>query len=139
MALLLVGAPLLGAELGWNIVFLPLLMVATVVPVIAVSLPLAALYVYYRDVRFALPLVIQLWMYASPVVYPLTKVPQQWRLPYAFLNPVVGPLYGYFRVVAVGAPPDWTLLGASFLSGCAILVVGHAVFRRLQPRFADVI
>jgi lipopolysaccharide transport system permease protein len=139
MVLLLVVAPLLGANLGINLVFLPVLMIATVLPVVAVSLPLAALYVYYRDIRFALPLVIQLWMYASPVVYPLTKVPEHWRLPYAFLNPAVGPLYGYFRVVAVGAPPDWALLGASFLSACVVLLLGHAMFRSLQPRFADVI
>jgi lipopolysaccharide transport system permease protein len=122
-----------------NLLFLPMLMVSIVLPVIAVSLPFAALYVHYRDMRFALPLVIQLWMYASPVVYPLTKVPQHWRLTYAFLDPVAGQLYGYFRVVAVGAPPDWKLLGASLFSGCVILWIGHAVFRRLQPRFADVI
>jgi lipopolysaccharide transport system permease protein len=129
----------LGANLGINLLFLPLLMVVIILPVVAVSLPLAALYVYYRDIRYALPLAIQLWMYASPVVYPLTKVPQRWRLLYAFLNPVAGPLYGFFRVVAVGASPDWTLLGASLLSGCVILQVGHLVFRRLQPQFADVI
>ena len=139
VALLLVVSPLLGANLGINLLFVPALMIAIILPVIAVSLPLASLYVYYRDVRFALPLLIQLWMYASPVVYPLTKVPQHWRLPYAFLNPVVGQLYGFFRVVAVGAPPDWELLGASLLSSCVILQIGHAIFRRLQPRFADVI
>jgi lipopolysaccharide transport system permease protein len=139
IALLLVVSPLLGANLGINLLFLPILMVLTILPVVAVSLPLAALYVYYRDVRFALPLVIQLWMYASPVVYPVTKVPEHWRLAYAFLNPAVGLLYGYFRVVAVGAPPNWALLGASLLSGCVILLLGHGMFRRLQPRFADVI
>lgn len=139
MVLLLVISPFLGANLGINLLFLPLLMLAILVPVTAVSFPLAGLYVYYRDVRFALPLGVQLWMYVSPVVYPLTKVPQHWRLAYAFLNPVVGQLYGYFRVVAMGARPDWTLLGASLLSGCLLLQVGHSVFRRLQPRFADVI
>jgi lipopolysaccharide transport system permease protein len=139
VVLLLAISPFLGANLGINLLFLPLLMVAIILPVVAVSLPFAALYVYYRDIRYALPLGIQMWMYASPVVYPLTKVPHHWRLAYAFLNPVVGQLYGYFRAVAVGAPPDWTLLGASLLSGCVILLVGHIVFRRLQPRFADVI
>ena len=139
IVLLLAISPFVGARLGINLLFLPLLIVAIILPVIAVSLPFAALYVYYRDIRFALPLGIQLWMYASPVVYPLTKVPHHWRLAYAFLNPVVGQLDGFFRVVAVGSPPDWTLLGASLLSGCVALQIGHAVFRRLQPRFADVI
>ena len=139
VVLLLIIAPFLGAHFSINLLFVPLLMVAIILPVVAVSLPLAALYVYYRDIRFALPLFIQLWMYASPVVYPLTKVPEHWRLPYALLNPVVGQLYGFFRVVAVGARPDWTLLGASVLSGLVILQFGHAIFRKLQPRFADVI
>ena len=139
VALLLAVSPFLGAHLGLNLLFLPVLMIALVLPVVAVSLPLAALYVYYRDVRFALPLFVQLWMYASPVVYPLTKVPHHWRLAYAFLNPVVGQLYAFFRVVAVGASPDWALLGASILSGWLILQIGHIAFRRLQPRFADVI
>lgn len=139
VVLLLAVSPFLGANMGVNLLFLPVLMVATILPVVAVSLPLAALYVYYRDIRFALPLGIQLWMYVSPVVYPLTKVPRHWRLAYAFLNPVAGQLHGYFRVVAVGARPDWTLLGASLASGCVILELGHVVFRRLQPRFADVI
>jgi lipopolysaccharide transport system permease protein len=139
VVLLLAISPFLGAHLGINLLYLPVLMLALIVPVVAVALPFAGLYVYYRDIRFVLPLGIQLWMYSSPVVYPLTKVPQHWRLLYAFLNPVVGQLYGYFRVVAVGAPPNWTLLGASLLSGCVILKIGHMVFSRLQPRFADVI
>lgn len=137
--LLLTIEPFLGAHLGANLIYIPVLMVALILPAVAVSFPFAALYVHYRDVRFALPVAIQLWMYASPVVYPLTKVPQHWRLTYAFLDPVVGQLYGFFRVVAVGAPPDWTLLGASLLSDLVLLRIGHLIFRKLQPQFADVI
>jgi lipopolysaccharide transport system permease protein len=139
VVLMLAISPSLGAHPGVDLLFIPVLMTALILPVIAVSLPLSALYVHYRDVRFALPLGVQLWMYTSPVVYPITKLPQHWRLAYAFLNPVVGPLYGFYRVVAVGAPPDWELLGASMLSAGVILRLGHALFRRLEPEFADVI
>lgn len=139
VVLVLVISPFLGARPGVHWLWLPVLMIALILPVVAVSLPFAALYVHYRDVRFALPLGIQMWMYVSPVVYPLTKVPPHWRLLYAFLNPVAGQLYGFYRVVALGTAPDWTLLGASLLSGCLILRLGHGLFRRLQPAFADVI
>jgi lipopolysaccharide transport system permease protein len=105
----------------------------------SVSLPLAALNVYYRDFRFALPFGIQLWLFASPVAYPLSVVPDRWRGLYVTVNPAAGILDSFSSVLARGMVPDFALLAAS-LTGMAVLgFLGYLLFKRLEPNFADVI
>ena len=113
----LVLGPLLGAQLSWTALLAPFLLPLVAVPVVGLTLALGALNVYYRDFRYALPLGVQLWMFASPVAYPLTKLPGDWQLLYAFLNPVAGPLEGFRRVLGLGVMPDPAPLGASLLGG----------------------
>ena len=137
--LILVCAPFTGASFGWSLLLAPMLFLAILVPTIAVTLPLAALSVYYRDFRFVVPFGIQLWLFASPVAYPVTTVPSEWRSLYALLNPAVGPLEGFRRVFALGDAPDWSLLGISAASGLALLVGGYWFFKRLERQFADVV
>ena len=137
--LILLAVSLTGASIGWSLVTLPLLVIALVVPVTGVSLPLAALSVYYRDFRYVVPFAIQVWLFASPVAYPLTVVPDQWRLPYAAVNPIVGPLEGFRRVFALGEAPDWPLLGVSGASGLVLVAIGYLVFKRLERQLADVV
>jgi lipopolysaccharide transport system permease protein len=137
VALLL--APLTGATLTWNLVFVPLLFVAIVIPTVAVSIPIAGLAVYYRDFKYALPFAIQVWLFASPIAYPITVVDPQWRWLYALANPIVGMLEGFRRVLAVGEAPDWGLLGLSLVSSFVILLVGFRLFKRIEREFADVI
>jgi lipopolysaccharide transport system permease protein len=132
-------SPLTGATLTWNLLYVPLLFVAVAIPAIAVSIPLAGLAVYYRDFKYALPFAIQVWLFASPVAYPITVVDPEWRWLYALLNPVVGMLEGFRLVLAVGAGPDWGLLGLSLLSSFVLLTAGFRVFKRLEREFADVI
>ena len=139
LLLVLALAPITGAEIGWQIVFVPLLCVAILVPAVAVAIPLAGLAVYYRDFKYALPTGVQLWFFASPVVYPITVVSPEWRWLYALLNPVVGMLEGFRRVLAEGASPDWGLLGISLASSLVLLLAGLRVFKRLEGEFADVI
>ena len=139
LILLLLAIPITGAHITWTIVFLPLLIAAIAVPAIAVAIPLAGLAVYYRDFKYALPFGIQLWLFASPVAYPVTVVAPEWRWLYALVNPVVGPLEGFRRVLAVGTTPDWGLLALSALSGAILIVVGQRLFKRLESEFADVI
>ena len=79
LALFAIVGPLLGAEVSAWWLFLPVLFVAIVTLATAVATPLAALNVYYRDFRFIAPFVMQLWLFASPVAYPLSVVPEQWR------------------------------------------------------------
>lgn len=139
LLLLVVAAPLTGANLDWEVLYLPLLAAALVLPAVAVALPLAALTVYFRDFRFALPLAVQMWLFASPVAYPLTRVPEEWRGVYAAANPVVGTLEGFRRVLAVGVAPDWGLLGLGTLTSVVILLLGYRLFKRLEREFADVV
>ena len=131
--------PVLGAHLSWTALLAPLLLPLVAVPAVGLSLALAALNVYYRDFRYALPLGIQLWMFASPVAYPLTKIPGEWQLLYAFLNPVAGPLEGFRRVLGLGVLPSAELLIASLVGGLVWLWLGYRLFKAMEPNFADVI
>lgn len=131
--------PLLGAHLSWTALLAPLLLPLAAMPTLGLSLALAALTVYYRDFRFALPLGVQLWMFASPVAYPLTSLPPEWQTLYAFLNPVAGPLEAFRRVLGLGIPPNLPQLAVSSASGFLWLGVGYWMFKRMEPEFADVI
>jgi len=138
VAFLILG-PILGAHLTWTALLAPLLLPLVALPAVGLSLALGALNVYYRDFRYALPLGVQLWMFASPVAYPLTKVPADWQLLYAMLNPVAGPLDGFRRVLGLGVLPSAELLGASLLGGLIWLWLGYRLFKSMEPNFADVI
>jgi lipopolysaccharide transport system permease protein len=131
--------PMLGARVSWAALLAPLLLPLMALPAVGLSLGLAALNVHYRDFRHALPLGIQLWMFASPVAYPLTTIPAQWQTLYAFVNPIAGPLEGFRRVLGLGVPPSVPLLVASAVGGLLWLGIGYWVFKNLEPRFADVI
>lgn len=139
IGLFLVLAPFLGAHLGLSLLYVPLLVVALALPVVGLCLPLAALNVYYRDFRYALPLMIQLGLFASPVAYPVSAIPEDWQSIYALVNPFVGPLDGFRNAMALDAPPDWHLLGLSALTGILLLGVGYRVFKAFEPEFSDVI
>jgi lipopolysaccharide transport system permease protein len=131
--------PVLGAHLTWTALLAPLLLPLVALPAVGLSLALGALNVYYRDFRYALPLGVQLWMFASPVAYPLTKLPAEWQVLYAFVNPVAGPLEGFRRVLGLGVLPTAELLGASALGGVIWLWLGYRLFKAMEPNFADVI
>ena len=135
----LVLVALLGGHLRPVVLFLPGMLVPLVAVALAASLVLAGLYVRYRDIRFVLPLITQVLLYGSPVAYPITVIGRSWRLLYAFVNPLAGPLDGIRRCVAVGVAPDWELVGASCLT--ALVLVGAALwaFGRLQTDLADLV
>jgi lipopolysaccharide transport system permease protein len=102
-----------------------------------VGLWMSALNVKYRDVRYALPFLIQLWMFASPIIYPASIVPAKWRWALA-LNPLTGILEG-FRSSLFNHPIDWLSLGFSTLLTVAILTYAAHDFRRVERTFADII
>jgi lipopolysaccharide transport system permease protein len=139
LTLVLVAAPLTGAHLGWQLVFVPVLFLALVIPTLAIAVPIAAFALHYRDFKYALPFAVQMWLFASPVAYPVTSIDHQWRWLYALLNPVVGALDGFRHVLAVGSAPDWGLLGLSTLSATIVLLLGFRVFKRLEREFADIV
>jgi len=123
-----------GLEALWVI---PLLAVEITL-IVAVTLIGSAVIVFFRDMRFVLPLLIQLWMYATPIIYPVEAVPQHLHR-YYFLNPMASIIDGYRRVLVMGKPPriDALLLGAvvsAIACGLALLL-----FKWAEPAFADVI
>jgi len=97
----------------------------------------SALNVKYRDVGIALPVLIQLWMFLSPVVYPLSFVPLQWRFIYS-LNPLVGLIEG-FRSVAFGGKFNWIALMISGVSTLALLLYSAYIFQKREKTFADIV
>ncbi len=124
--------------LSWTVLWvIPLLVIQTVLALGVVLLG-AALNVIYRDIRFIVPLAMQLWMYASPIIYPVDLVPEQWRLLY-FLNPMAATIDGYRRVLLLGVAPDHTALAFALAVSALLFVLGLGVFRKLEPTFADII
>jgi lipopolysaccharide transport system permease protein len=121
-----------------GILLLPALLLFALLTAGGVGLWVAAVTARYRDARYALPFVTQIWMYASPVIYPVTLVPQryQWILS---LNPMTG-VIGGFRWALIGAPaPSSVVLAVSGLSAFLIAALGLVYFGRVERAFADVI
>jgi lipopolysaccharide transport system permease protein len=97
----------------------------------------AALNVFYRDVDPLLRLIIQIWFYASPILYPISLVPEKWQWLY-FLNPMAGIIAGYRDVMIYNTLPGDYLLPAALIS-FAILALGYWFFKRVEFQFADII
>ena len=136
--LLLVLMVWYGVNPGWLVLIIPLLILMTVTMALAVALWLAALYVKYRDVGAVVPLLTQLWMFASPIVYPLNMIPEQWRPLYA-LNPMVGLIQCYRWTLLGAEAPDPLLLVQSLVLITCLLLGGLVYFNRAERTFADVI
>jgi lipopolysaccharide transport system permease protein len=127
-----------GLVPSWHIVaVIPLALVAGMLA-LAVSLWLGPINVRYRDVKHTVPFLIQIWMYASPVVYPLGIVPEQWRWLYA-LNPMVGVIEGFRWAVIGQGVPDLTAMGVGLVLIVVLLVGGLIFFRKNEHSFADLI
>ena len=122
---------------GWAVVFTPFWVLAAMLVVLAVGFPLSALNVRFRDVRLALPLALQLWLFASPVVYSSSLVEGWWKYVYA-LNPMATVLDGFRWSIADGpAPGPEALVSAAVV--VVVLVAGLSYFARAERSFADVI
>jgi|SRR5262245_27537045 len=124
--------------LTWAAVTLPLFLLIALITALGVGLWLSALNVQYRDVGYIIPFLVQVWMYASPVAYPISVVPERWRLFYS-LNPLVGVIEG-FRWAMLGTEnPDFTMMAVSAGIVLVLLLGGLAYFRRMEHTFADVV
>ena len=127
-----------GVPPGWQILLFPLFLVMALLTALAFSLWFSALHVRFRDVGHVIPFFVQSWMFASPVVYPVSVVPQKWRLLYN-LNPVVGVVEG-FRWTLLGQPaPSLKTILPSMCIVLLLLVSGLVYFQRTERTFADVI
>jgi len=125
-----------GQAPGLEILLVPFLVGLTATTALGVGVLLAALTVAYRDFRIVVPFMVQIWFFLTPVVYPLTIVPESWRWLMA-LNPMTGIISG-FRAALLGQPIDWPALSAAVVVSCGALVVGILYFRRTERFFADV-
>ncbi len=135
----LVGAMFLyGVGLGPRALLAVPFMVLAAASALAIGLWLSAVAARYRDVRHVVPFMVQLWLFATPVAYPTSLLPEQWRLAYA-VNPMVGVEEG-FRWALVGSDSDVLPLAlTSTLSAMALLIGGLFFFRRQERSFADVL
>ena len=120
-----------------KMLWLPAFIILTLATVIGVGLWLSAINVRYRDVRYALPFLIQLWLFASPVVYPSSLLPEKYQVFYG-LNPMAGVVEG-FRWALLGTEPPGSLIAVSIIIVIVILISGAFYFRRSEKNFADVV
>lgn len=127
-----------GVAPTWGVLALPLFLLFAVMAALAMGLWLAPLNVKYRDVRHTIPFLIQLWMYASPVAYPVSLVPEQWRLLYS-LNPMAGVIEGFRWALLGKASPDFMVMAVSAVIVLTLLLGGIMYFKRMERTFADVV
>jgi len=127
-----------GVHVTWAITMLPVLVLLATLLALGVGMWLSALNVKYRDVRYAIPFVIQLWMFASPIIYPVSMLPEKWRW-VLMLNPLTG-IVQNFRIALFGTLPfEWKSLGVSALITFVVLIYSVYSFRRMERHFADII
>jgi lipopolysaccharide transport system permease protein len=138
LVVLLIAMVVMSFPPDLTVVWLLPLAILAMATALAVGIWLAAMNVRYRDVRHAVPFVVQIWLFASPVVYSAQLVPEQWRWLY-YLNPMAGVIDGFrWALVSEGAPPAGPVLLAALVTA-VLLVGGLAYFRRTERAFADVI
>jgi lipopolysaccharide transport system permease protein len=130
-------AALYGVTPAASWVAIPVVVLLLVLFAAAVGLGLSAINVYYRDVRYVLPFILQVGLFATPVVYPLGVVPATWRELYAVLNPVAAAIDGLRRIVVHGAWPDGVVTAGAFAWTLVLLAGGYALFKRLERGFSD--
>jgi len=122
---------------GLSILLLPLLLFGVIIATLGVGMFLSALNVAYRDFRYVIPFLVQFWLFATPVIYPTSIVPQQWRW-LINLNPMAG-LITAFRSAIVGGSIPWADLSISCSVGILLFIIGLLSFSRMERRFADII
>ena len=127
-----------GIAPTWGLLALPLFLLLAMITALAVGLWLSPVNVRYRDVGHTIPFLTQVWMFASPVVYPVSLVPESWRLLYS-LNPMVGVIEGFRWALLGKENPDFTVMLVSATVILVLLVGGIVFFKRMERNFADVI
>lgn len=126
----------IGFSKTW--IWVPLLLVVQMTLTVGISLLGAAMTVFYRDFRYAFTLLLQLWMYATPIIYPITVVPEQFRGLYS-LNPMVGLMTSYRSVILLGQNPSLEILAPAVVVSLVALAVGYWYFKRAEWQFGDII
>ncbi len=121
-----------------TILYVPFLLGIQIILAAAIGLLGSAISVFLRDISFAVPLAMQLWMYASPVIYPIDQVPERWRWLY-MLNPMASIIDSYRRVILHGQMPDFGALSIALVTAVLLFVVAYWYFKRLEMAMSDII
>jgi len=122
---------------GSGILMFPFLMILVALAALGTGMILAALNVAYRDFRYVIPFLIQFWLFATPVIYPASIVPNQWRW-LINLNPMAGLITG-IRSSLLNQPMSWADMAISGAVSVVLFVIGIVYFRKMERRFADII
>ncbi len=124
-------------DITLRLIFLPGLIFILLLTALGVGIFLSALTVSYRDFRYVVPFMIQIWMYLTPVIYPVSIIPDHWQW-ISYLNPMTGVIEAS-RAIFLGSELNFLALVFSFIFGLVMLVLGVMYFKRVEKRFADVI
>ena len=125
-------------HLSWQLATLPFFVVFAIGAALAVGLWLAALNVQYRDIRYIVPFITQIWVFVTPVGYAAEIVPVRWRALYG-LNPMAGVVEGFRWAILRTESPDWRMMGVSLFAVGALTVGALFYFRRVERAFADIV
>lgn len=142
--LLMSGIILIGmmfwfhVPIGWFLLWLPVLVFLTALLALGVGIFIAAAGTYKRDIIFATPFLMQFWLLATPIMYPLSSVPAHWQKIY-MLNPMAGLIEGFRGVLIKGSAPDLNLLAVSIIGIGVIWIIAWPLFRVMSQYFADVL
>jgi lipopolysaccharide transport system permease protein len=121
----------------WALLVIPIF-VLLVLFTTGVTLITSSINVFYRDVSPVVQIALQLWLYVTPIAYPLSKVPERWR-PWIAINPLSGIVEGFRSAIVYGREPDWQLFGLSASLAIGTFVVAFVLFKKIDRYFADVI
>jgi len=127
-----------GITPGVNVVWVPFFLLLALATALGAGFFLAALNVEYRDVRYVVPLLVQCWLFGTPIAYPSSLLSEPWRTVYG-LNPMAGVIEGFrWSLLGTGVAPG-RMLAVSAVIALFLLVAGTAYFRRVERTFADVV
>jgi lipopolysaccharide transport system permease protein len=137
LAVLLVLMLVYSVPPTWQLLAAPLAILGLLLVALGVASFMAAATAEYRDLRYVLPFLLQLWLFVTPVIYPTSLVPDSWRW-CLFLNPLTG-LIETFRAAFLGLPVGWATAAASLVTSAAAFLIGCFYFRWVERRLADTI
>jgi lipopolysaccharide transport system permease protein len=138
LSVLMVLMAVFGIALGWHLLAAPFFLAASLLMGTGVTLVVASLNVYYRDIGYAVPFALQLWNYLTPVIYSSELIPPHWRVLYS-LNPTVGLIEGFRWAILGGHPITFTMFASMLIGLIASLAAGVAIFQKIERGFADII
>ena len=123
---------------SWELLLLPILIIPLLFLVLGIGMILAALNVKYRDIKYAIPFIIQIWLFVTPIIYPTSIIPERFRILTVF-NPLGGIIEAFRASLLPTRQIDWQLLGISTVATGFIFVLGMMCFRKAERTFSDII